>query len=76
MLRGGQVELLANDISDWTISFVQTGVESSIGERLRRVRDHLDGDEMFLANYADVLSDAPLPEIDRPVRRGGRGRAR
>lgn len=66
VLRGGQVELLANDISDWTISFVHTGIEASIGERLRRVRDHLDGDEIFLANYADVLSDAPLPDmIDR-----------
>ena len=44
----------------------QTGIESPIGERLRRVRHHLDGDEMFLANYADVLTDAPLPEmIDR-----------
>src|SRR5690606_21946654 len=61
VLRNGQVELLGNDISDWTISFVHTGVESSIGERLRRVREHLGGDEMFLANYADVLSDAPLP---------------
>ncbi|MEV6860487.1 sugar phosphate nucleotidyltransferase [Streptosporangium subroseum] len=63
VLREGKVELLSTDISDWSISFVQTGIESPIGERLRRVRDHLDGDEMFLANYADVLTDAPLPEI-------------
>ncbi|MFI7152641.1 sugar phosphate nucleotidyltransferase [Nonomuraea sp. NPDC050022] len=62
-LRGGDVELLSQDISDWSISFVQTGVQSPIGERLRRVRDHLDGEEVFLANYADVLTDAPLPEI-------------
>ncbi len=33
------------------------------GERLRRVRDHLDGDEYFLANYADVLTDARLDDI-------------
>jgi glucose-1-phosphate cytidylyltransferase len=63
VLREGYLELLASDIADWTISFVNTGIASPIGERLRRVRDHLDGDEMFLANYADVLTDAPLPEI-------------
>ncbi|MGH3864464.1 sugar phosphate nucleotidyltransferase [Actinokineospora sp.] len=63
VLRGGDLELLATDISDWTISFVQTGIESPIGERLRRVRHLLDGDEIFLANYADVLTDAPLPAI-------------
>jgi glucose-1-phosphate cytidylyltransferase len=63
VLRHGDVEMLASDIADWTISFVQTGMASPIGERLRRVRDHLDGDEMFLANYADVLTDAPLPQL-------------
>jgi glucose-1-phosphate cytidylyltransferase len=60
VLRRGEVDLLATDIANWTISFVQTGVESAIGERLRRVRDFVDGEEMFLANYADVLTDAPL----------------
>ncbi|MEV6278711.1 glucose-1-phosphate cytidylyltransferase [Nocardia sp. NPDC051832] len=60
VIRDGQVELLREDISDWSITFVDTGVESAIGERLRRVRTYLDGDERFLANYADVLTDAPL----------------
>ncbi|MFD4432050.1 glucose-1-phosphate cytidylyltransferase, partial [Nocardia sp. NPDC058497] len=60
VIRDGQVQLLGTDISDWSITFVDTGVESAIGERLRRVREHLDGDEYFLANYADVLTDAPL----------------
>ncbi|MFE0024062.1 sugar phosphate nucleotidyltransferase [Amycolatopsis sp. NPDC059021] len=63
VLRNGKPELLSTDISDWSITFVQTGIESAIGERLRRVRPHLDGDEMFLANYADVLTDAPLPDM-------------
>ncbi|TCO65123.1 glucose-1-phosphate cytidylyltransferase [Actinocrispum wychmicini] len=63
VLRDGQVQLLSTDISDWTVSFVHTGQDSPIGERLRRVRHLLDGEEMFLANYADVLTDAPMDEI-------------
>ncbi|MBF6209875.1 glucose-1-phosphate cytidylyltransferase [Nocardia puris] len=63
VIRNGQVELLHTDISDWTITFVDTGVESAIGERLRRVRPHLGEDEYFLANYSDVLTDAPLDEM-------------
>jgi glucose-1-phosphate cytidylyltransferase len=63
VLRNGQVELLSTDIADWSITFVQTGIASPIGERLRRVRPYLDGDEVFLANYADVLTDAPLDEM-------------
>lgn len=66
VLRNGEVELLSSDISDWTISFVHTGLDSPIGERLRRVREYVAGEEMFLANYADVLTDAPLDDmIDR-----------
>ncbi|MEO6509953.1 MAG: glucose-1-phosphate cytidylyltransferase, partial [Nocardioides sp.] len=61
MFKGGEhVQLLSTDISDWTITFVDTGLDTAIGERLRRVRPHLDGDAMFLANYGDVLTDAPL----------------
>ncbi len=60
---GADVELLGSDISDWRITFVDTGFDTAIGERLRRVRRYLDEDEVFLANYGDVLTDAPLPEM-------------
>ncbi|MBV8933763.1 MAG: glucose-1-phosphate cytidylyltransferase, partial [Kutzneria sp.] len=66
VLRGGEVELLSTDISDWSVTFVHTGVDSPIGERLRKVRHLLQDEDMFLANYADVLTDAPLDSlIDR-----------
>lgn len=66
VIRGGEVELLDTDISDWSVTFVDTGLESPIGERLRRVRKFLGDDEYFLANYADVLTDAPLDDmVDR-----------
>jgi glucose-1-phosphate cytidylyltransferase len=47
---GRDVKLLAKDIHDWRISFIDTGRNSSIRERLRRVREHVIGDEVFLAN--------------------------
>lgn len=62
--KGGEhVELISSDISEWRITFVDTGIDTAIGERLRRVRGFLDDDEVFLANYGDVLTDAPLNEI-------------
>src|ERR1700754_5054907 len=44
---GRKTDLLDRDIEDWRITFVDTGLQSNVGERLRRVRDHLGGDEMF-----------------------------
>ena len=62
--RGGDdIEMLGSDISEWSISFIDTGMDTPIGERLRRVRPYLDDDEMFLANYGDVLTDAPMNDL-------------
>lgn len=57
---GKRIELHSSDISDWRITFVDTGMHSNIGQRLLRVRKHLQETPVFLANYADGLSDLPL----------------
>jgi glucose-1-phosphate cytidylyltransferase len=60
------VQLFSTDISDWRITFVDTGLNSLIGERLRRIRRFVEDEPVFMANYADVLTNAPLPDmIDR-----------
>ena len=56
-----ELKLFSTDISEWRITFVDTGLNSPIGERLRRVRRFVEDEPMFLVNYADVLTDAPLP---------------
>jgi glucose-1-phosphate cytidylyltransferase len=65
VLSGGgkKVDLLASDIQDWKITFVDTGLNSNIGMRLRAVQPFLKDEEMFLANYSDGVSDLPLPEM-------------
>lgn len=58
---GRDVHLLSSDIDDWKISFIDTGTNASIGERLKAVEAHLEGEEVFLANYSDGLTDLWLP---------------
>lgn len=60
---GDKIKLLNRDIDDWTITFVDTGTSSNIGERLKAVEPHLDGEKTFLANYTDGLSDLPLDSL-------------
>jgi glucose-1-phosphate cytidylyltransferase len=58
MTQGGKkIEPLASDIQDWRITFVDTGMHSNLGQRLLRARKYLQGEETFLANYSDGLSD-------------------
>jgi glucose-1-phosphate cytidylyltransferase len=60
---GTKVELLSQDLEEWRITFVDTGMNATIGERLKAVGSYLDGEEAFLATYGDGLTDAPLPEL-------------
>jgi len=64
VLSGGgkSLELFNSDIHDWRITFADTGTNSNIGQRLKAVEKYLDGEEEFLANYSDGLTNLPLPE--------------
>ncbi len=62
----------ADDMEDWRITVVDTGLQANVGERLRRVRRYLEDEELFLAHYGDTLTDAPLPELISEVRRTGK----
>ena len=60
---GRNLHLLNSDIHDWRITFIDTGLTSNIGQRLKAVEPYLDGESVFLANYSDGLTDMPLPTL-------------
>jgi glucose-1-phosphate cytidylyltransferase len=60
---GRSVELLSSDMRDWKITFVDTGMYCTVGQRLKLVQRHLEGEEMFLTNYSDGLTNMPLTEL-------------
>lgn len=60
---GKQIELENNDIADWNITFVDTGLHANIGQRLLAVRRYVEDEDMFLANYADGLTDMDLSDM-------------
>lgn len=60
---GKELKVFNSDIHDWTITFVDTGTRSNIGQRLRAAERYLGEDEVFLANYSDNLTDFHLPTL-------------
>ena len=63
-----QIELLSTDIDDWRITFADTGLTPRSASGCAPCGSYLDDDEMFLANYGDTLTDAPLDDADRRLR--------
>ena len=63
MSRGGKkLELFNSDIDDWNITFADSGLTSNLGERLQTVEKYLEGEDVFLANYSDGLTDLSLED--------------
>ena len=63
LAKGGRsLTLRSRDIDDWTISFVDTGMHANLGQRLKAVEPYLAGEEAFLANYSDGLTDLALDD--------------
>jgi glucose-1-phosphate cytidylyltransferase len=65
---GNDIRYLPSEIEDWNITLVDTGLHTNIGQRLKRIQPFLEGDELFLANYGDNLTDAPLDEMVQDMR--------
>jgi len=59
---GRELNLESSDIHDWTITFVDTGLSSNIGERLKFIEKYVAQEEFFLVNYTDGLTNLPLNE--------------
>lgn len=63
MTQGGKnIQLKNSDILDWKITFVDTGLNTNIGQRLKAVEKYLDGEDIFMANYTDGLTDMNMNE--------------
>jgi len=73
MRNGGKdIKLKKSDISDWIINFVDTGLKANVGTRLMAVKQYVKDDEMFLANYADGLTDLNLTEMIEVFKSSGK----
>lgn len=70
---GGQtVEVIGEPAADWRIALIDTGIWRNIGERLWAVREHVRGEELFMANYSDGLCDVDLDEMIQRFKDSGK----
>lgn len=69
---GAKVEIIGERPPDWRVMLVDTGIWRNIGERLVAVKPFVDNEEIFLANYSDGLTDAPLAEMIARFRASGK----
>ncbi len=69
---GKKVDIVGENPPDWRITLIDTGVWRNLGQRLLAVKHLVAGEEMFMANYSDGLTDAPLNDVVERFRKSGK----
>lgn len=62
-LASNLLTTLQNKSEPWKITLIDTGLDSLTGERLKRTKPYLEGEEVFCLTYGDGLSDVSLAEL-------------
>jgi glucose-1-phosphate cytidylyltransferase len=60
--RSGAVQVHRSPDESWRVTLVDTGLDTMTGGRLKRVREHLNG-ETFCLTYGDGVSDVPIRDV-------------
>ncbi len=69
---GSKVDLIGKAEEDWRVTLIDTGIWRNIGQRLWAVRHHVEGEDIFLANYSDGLSDVDLDDMVAKFKASGK----
>jgi glucose-1-phosphate cytidylyltransferase len=69
---GKSVDIVGENPPDWRVTLIDTGVWRNIGQRLLAVKHLVADEEIFMANYSDNLTDAPLPDMIERFRKSGK----
>src|SRR5680860_863178 len=60
--KDNEITFLNNDCDDFKITFVETGLGTLTGERIRKMKDHV-GNEDFMVTYGDGVGDINIEEL-------------
>ncbi len=66
-----RLEYLHQDDEAWRVTFVDTGLETNTGGRIKKAEPYIDGDT-FMVTYGDGVADIDLRELVSTHRRHGR----
>jgi glucose-1-phosphate cytidylyltransferase len=62
-VRENHLTFHKNYSEPWRVTLVDTGLRTMTGGRLKRIREYVDGDEMFLATYGDGVANVDLAAL-------------
>jgi glucose-1-phosphate cytidylyltransferase len=62
-MKDNSIKVHKKRVEPWTITLVDTGIDSMTGGRLSRVSEYIKDEEMFCFTYGDGVSDLNISEL-------------
>ena len=61
-LANGDIKVINNDMPEWKVTIVDTGLDTMTGGRIKRIQEYV-GDESFFLTYGDGVSDVDIGQL-------------
>lgn len=63
-LSNGGIKVHNSKAENWKVTLVDTGLDTMTGGRIKRIKDHLDG-ERFMLTYGDGVGDVNINSLEK-----------
>ncbi|MCB6345822.1 glucose-1-phosphate cytidylyltransferase [Enterocloster lavalensis] len=70
-LQTNQMKVHSNHSEPWTVSVIDTGLQTMTGGRIKRIRDYVN-QEPFMLTYGDGVSDVDLRSLEKFHKENGK----
>lgn len=70
-LRNNSIKVHESEAEPWTITLVDTGINSMTGGRIKRIQKHV-GNEPFMLTYGDGVSDVNITDLVATHQKNGK----
>jgi len=72
LTNGGSLEFHRSEAEPWRITLVETGLNTMVGGRIKRILPYVEKDEAFLLTYGDGVADIKIDEVIALHKKEGR----
>ena len=62
-MQTNEMHIHKNECEPWKVSLIDTGLNTLTGGRLKRVKEYIKDEEIFLFTYGDGLSDVNIDQL-------------
>ncbi len=71
-MKNASVQIHKHRQEDWKVTMLYTGLDTMTGSRIKKAKDYLKNDDMFMITYGDGVADINIEELIHSHKKSGK----